>query len=87
MPVFLHSTPQSERGIQMKKFLGVVVAVVGVGLSVLWFVKDPGIASFFKNWRIIVGFIPLPGELFGGLIQLSILISAIALGTEIFNRS
>ena len=50
----------------MKKALAVILVLVCIGLSVLWIIHDP----VFSRSVIFIGFIPIPGLLFGLLIQL-----------------
>ena len=54
----------------MKKFLGVLAIAGGIALSILWIIRDPGWTAVFRRSAIIIGFIPIPGVLFGILLQL-----------------
>jgi hypothetical protein len=54
----------------MKKALAVILVLVCIGLSVLWIIHDPGFSAVFSRSVIFIGFIPIPGLLFGLLIQL-----------------
>ena len=58
----------------MKKILykigGVAGIIAGIALSVLWIANDPGFQAVFSDSAIIIGLIPIPGVLFGLLIQL-----------------
>ncbi len=52
------------------RILGFLVIAAGLALTVLWFIRDPGWTAVFGHSAIIIGFIPIPGALFGGLLQL-----------------
>lgn len=53
-----------------KRILLVLVALAGLALSVSWIMKDPGFNALFRRTILWIGFIPLPGQLMGFVIQL-----------------
>ena len=70
----------------MKKFLGLIVIAAGIALSVLWIIRDPGWTAVFRRSAIIIGFIPIPGVLFGFLMQLIPAIGGLIGGLALWNK-
>ena len=70
----------------MKKFLGLIVIAAGIALSVLWIIRDPGWTAVFRRSAIIIGFIPIPGVLFGFLMQLIPAVGGLILGIGLWNK-
>ena len=66
------------------KIGGIAAMIVGIGLSVLWIVKDPGFSAVFSDSAIIIGLIPIPGLLVGLLIQLIPAIGGVVGGIALF---
>ena len=69
----------------MNKLLGIIVIAAGLALSALWIVHDPGWTAVFSRSAIIIGFIPIPGVLFGLLIQLIPAIGGLIGGLALWN--
>lgn len=70
----------------MKKLLGIIIILAGIALTVLWISKDPGWSAVFKRSAIIIGFIPIPGRLFGFVLQLAPALIGLALGGSMFSK-
>lgn len=70
----------------MNKLLGIVIIAAGIALSALWIVHDPGWTSVFSHSAIIIGFIPIPGVLFGFMIQLIPAVGGLAWGISMWGR-
>ena len=72
----------------MKKILykigGIAAMIVGIGLSVLWIANDPGFQAVFSDSAIIIGLLPIPGVLFGLLLQLGPAIGGVVGGIALF---
>ena len=70
----------------MNKLLGIIVIAAGLALSALWIFRDPGWTAVFRRSAIIIGFIPIPGVLFGFLMQLIPAIGGLIGGLALWNR-
>lgn len=70
----------------MKKILAILFILAGVGLTVLWIINDPGFTAVFSRSAIIIGFIPIPGVLFGFVIQLIPAIAGFLAGGGMWKR-
>ena len=70
----------------MKKILGIFVIAAGIALSAIWIIHDPGWTTVFSRSAIIIGFIPIPGVLFGFLMQLVPAIGGLGWGVALWNR-
>lgn len=70
----------------LKKIGGIALMILGVALSILWIVKDPGFQAVFSNSVIFIGFFPLSGVIFGFLVQLIPAAGGIFGGLYVFNE-
>lgn len=64
----------------MKKVLGILIIMGGIALTVLWISRDPGWSAVFRRSTVIIGFIPIPGRLFGYVIQVIPALVGLVLG-------
>ena len=70
----------------LKKIPAVIVILGGIAATVFWIIKDPGFSVVFKRSTVIIGFIPIPGKLFGYLVQIMPAIAGIVIGGNIWMK-